>query len=47
MGVATGNAIISTQVAIPGDIELGESELVVVANGIPSESRVVQVTLGN
>jgi hypothetical protein len=47
MGVATGNAIISTQVAIPADIELGQSELVVVANGIPSESRVVQVTLGN
>jgi hypothetical protein len=37
MGVATGGAIITTQVAIPGDIELGASDLFVVANGIPSE----------
>ena len=36
MGVATGGTIITTQVAIPGDVAPGESELVVVANGIPS-----------
>jgi hypothetical protein len=38
MGVATGSAIINTQVAIPADLETGESELFVVANGIPSEA---------
>ena len=37
MGVATGNAIITTNVQIPIDLEPGESELFVVANGIPSE----------
>jgi hypothetical protein len=36
MGVATGAAVITTQVSIPPDIELGESEFVVVANGIAS-----------
>jgi hypothetical protein len=37
MGVATGNATITTNVQIPGSIETGESELFVVANGIPSK----------
>jgi hypothetical protein len=37
MGVATGNAIIVTNVQIPANIETGASELFVVANGIPSE----------
>ncbi len=36
MGVATQNAVITTSVDIPPDIELGDSSLVVVANGIPS-----------
>jgi Kelch motif len=36
MGVATGAEIVTTEVTIPGDIELGASDLVVVANGIPS-----------
>lgn len=38
MGVATGAAIIMTNVEIPADIELGDSSLFVVANGIPSEA---------
>jgi hypothetical protein len=37
MGVATGAAVITTNVAIPSDIELGNSSLYVVANGIPSQ----------
>jgi hypothetical protein len=36
MGVATGSAVISTNVTIPGDIELGDASLFVVANGIAS-----------
>jgi Kelch motif len=36
MGVATGAAVVTTNVAIPDDIELGDSSLFVVANGIPS-----------
>jgi hypothetical protein len=44
MGVATGATVVSTRVAIPGDIELGESELVVVANGIPSKPLAVNVS---
>ena len=39
MGVATGNATITTQVNVPSDLALGGSELVIVANGIPSRSR--------
>jgi hypothetical protein len=38
MGVATGVAIITTQVAVPGDIDIGDSDMVVVANGIASDS---------
>jgi hypothetical protein len=43
MGVATGAAIVTTEVAIPGDLELGESDLIVVANGIPSDAATVVV----
>jgi hypothetical protein len=37
MGVATGGATVSTQVTVPSDLDPGEYELVVVANGIPSD----------
>jgi len=37
MGVATGAAVITTNVVIPEDIELGDSSVFVVANGIPSQ----------
>ena len=37
MGVATGAAVITTNVVIPVDIELGDSSVFVVANGIPSQ----------
>ena len=43
MGVATGAAIVTTEVTIPADLELGESGLTVVANGIPSEPTTVIV----
>jgi hypothetical protein len=43
MGVATEAAVITTQVSLPADLELGESELVVVANGIPSAPRPVVI----
>jgi hypothetical protein len=36
MGVATGNATVSTQVDVPASMETGASKLEVVANGIPS-----------
>lgn len=36
MGVATQGAVVTTQVTIPADIEPGDSDLVVVANGIAS-----------
>lgn len=36
MAVATGSAIVSTNFDVPANIELGASNLVVVANGIPS-----------
>jgi hypothetical protein len=44
MGVATGNAIITTNVQIPPDLETGESELFVIANGIASEKTDVTIT---
>ncbi len=44
MGVATGAAVITTTVAIPDQIELGDSSLFVVANGIPSFAFDVTVT---
>ncbi|MBV8799110.1 MAG: hypothetical protein JOY77_07610 [Alphaproteobacteria bacterium] len=37
MGVATGNATVSTNFDVPSGIETGASSLVVVANGIPSD----------
>lgn len=37
MGVATGSAVITTNIDIPGDIDAGDSMLFVVANGIPSQ----------
>lgn len=37
MGVATGAAVITTNVEIPGDIDPGDASLFVVANGIPSQ----------
>jgi len=43
MGVATGAAVVTTQVAIPGNVEIGEYTLVVVANGIASQSVSVRV----
>jgi hypothetical protein len=36
MGVATGNATVSTNFDVPSKTETGASSLVVVANGIPS-----------
>jgi hypothetical protein len=44
MGVATGARVITTNVRLPVDIETGESDLFVVANGIPSIARPVVVT---
>ena len=46
MGVATGSAIITTNVQVPSDLETGDSELFVVANGIPSEKFEVTVKPG-
>ena len=43
MGVATGSAIVSTQIDVPAGIETGPSRLEVVANGIPSASVAIQV----
>ncbi len=43
MGVATGSAVVTTQVSVPVGIESGASELVVVANGIPSLPVVIKV----
>ena len=43
MGVATGNALVSTHFTVPLGIDLGPSQLVVVANGIASDP--VSVTI--
>jgi hypothetical protein len=43
MGVATGTATVSTHFDVPPTMETGESTLVVVANGIPSDA--VSVTV--
>ena len=43
MGVATGAAVITTNVDVPYDIDSGDSTLYVVANGIPSEPFAVSV----
>lgn len=45
MAVATGAAIVSTNVDIPANIELGASTIEVVTNGIPSHT--VNVTVGS
>lgn len=47
MGVATGSAIVSTNVDVPADLELGPSQLFVVANGIPSAALSINVGLGS
>ncbi|HTW57108.1 MAG TPA: kelch repeat-containing protein [Terriglobales bacterium] len=46
MGVATGVAVVTTNVAIPGDLPVGTYSLVVVANGIPSLPFAVTVSKG-
>jgi len=46
MGVATGTAVITTNVEIPVNVEPGDSQLFVVANGIPSKPFDVTVTRG-
>jgi len=43
MGVATGSATVSTSFDVPAAMETGASELVVVANGIPSMAVAVTV----
>jgi hypothetical protein len=43
MGVATGNAIVSTRFDVPANVETGDCTLEVVANGIPSASVAVTV----
>ncbi|HET8923305.1 MAG TPA: kelch repeat-containing protein [Candidatus Acidoferrum sp.] len=43
-GVATGAAVITTNVEIPGDFEQGDAQLFVVANGIPSQPFDVTIT---
>jgi hypothetical protein len=43
MGVATGSQSVTTEFDVPADTELGESELVVVANGIPSSPASVKI----
>ena len=45
MGVSTGALVVTTEVTVPGDVELGESDLIVVANGIPSDPVTVNVVL--
>ena len=46
MGVATGAAIVSTFFDVPTDLEIGESKLEVVANGIPSVPMPITVVRG-
>jgi hypothetical protein len=43
MGVATGTTIVSTNFDVPAGMETGASEMVVVANGIPSDPVAVTV----
>lgn len=43
MAVATGPAIVSTQVDFPADLELGDSTMQVVTNGIPSPPVSIQI----
>ena len=46
MAVATGAAIVSTCFDVPTDIEIGDSKLEVVANGIPSLPMPITVVRG-
>jgi hypothetical protein len=43
MGVATGDAIVSTNFDVPAGMETGASSLEVVANGIPSTAASITV----
>jgi hypothetical protein len=43
MGIATGPSVITTQVVAPPNLELGPSDLFVVANGIQSLPRAIEV----
>ena len=45
MGVATGTTVQSCTIEIPSDLEPGEWNLVVIANGIPSEPITVNLTI--
>ena len=47
MGVATGSTIVSTTFDVPARMDLGPSDLVVVANGIASQPVTVNVTVGH
>jgi hypothetical protein len=44
MGVATGPAVVTTQVAVPGNVDIGDAQLFVVANGNASLGRAIVVT---
>lgn len=43
MAVATGHDVITTQVTVPADLELGMADLFVVANGIESAPHTIEV----
>ncbi len=47
MGVATGSATVSTNFDVPSGITSGSGQLVVVANGIASQSVTVSVSGSN
>jgi hypothetical protein len=44
LGVATGNAIHSTNVQVPGNVPPGQYQMVIIANGIASNPVNVQVS---
>ncbi len=46
MGVATGDAIVSTNIFVPTSVPTGPAELVVIANGIASDPVAVTVDVG-
>jgi hypothetical protein len=43
MGIATGNKIVSTTFDVPASLQAGPSLIFVIANGIPSIPKLVQV----
>jgi hypothetical protein len=47
MGVATGNAVVSTSFSVPSSVPLGQYALTVVANGIASDELTVKVDAGS